>query len=188
VANTNSPFGFRPISRIGGIPWSVSEYAKAAADATYAIFMNDIVYKAATSVANPTGVGVPIPGCTSAQYGTPGTTLWLGPSLNYGVIATLTVQTVADEPDLITMAQVDATTSITVASHIGKNANLLATNGLTTTKQSQMTINHTGIATTSTLDFRLIAVSAEQPNAEGVYAIVECVCNKHQFGQQTAGV
>lgn len=190
MANPNNPFGFKPVSRMGGSPWSLTQYAKAAADANYAIFMNDIVYKSATSAADPTGATpVLVAGCRSAQNGTPGTTLWLGPSLNYGAISTLTMHYVADQPDLITVVQVDATTSVVSATHAGYNANLLATGGSTTTKQSAMTLDHTTLATTATFDFKILAVSTQIPNVEGVYAIVEVLCNKHQYGAQgTVGI
>lgn len=187
MANVNNPFGFRPVARAGGNPFSVTQFAKPASDGT-AIYVNDIVMKAAVSLADPAGTPVTIPGITSGANGTPGTTLWLGPSLNYGAASTGTVHTVADENDLIMIAQVDATTSITSATHAGLNGNILLTAGSATTKQSAHTINHSTLATTSTLDFRIIAVSTQQPNLEGVYAIVEVVCNKHQYGFGTVGI
>lgn len=188
MSNVNNVFGFRPIGLIGGGPYAVSEYAKPASDTSYAIFMFDLVGKAASSGASQTGQGNPVPGIQSGQALTPGTSLWLGASINYGVISTLTYHYVVDEVDAIFIAQVDATTSITAASHVGKNANVLASAGSATTKQSAMSVNHTGIATTSTLDLRIRAISNISPNAEGVFSIVEVTINKHQLGQGTAGV
>ena len=187
MANPNSPFGFRPVSRVGGGPWSINQYGKPSTDGNYAIFVNDMCQKAASSVADPTGAGNPMPGVQSGANGSPGTGPWLGPSLNWGAISTATPHYVADEADLIMIAQTDGTTSITTASHVGKNANILLTAGSATTKMSQHTINHTGIATTNSLDFRLIAVTNEQPNAEGVYAIVEVVCNTHFYAPKSTG-
>ncbi len=190
MANPNSPFGFRPIARTGGGPWSINQYGKPATDTNYAIFMNDPVMKAAASVADPTGVGSAAPGIASFSSGTPGTTLWVGVSLNWGAISTATVHYVADEPDLITMAQVDDTTSISVASHVGKNANCLAGAGSATTKQSAYTINHSTIAAGSGTDrdVRVLALSSLQPNVAGGYAILECLCIKHFYANVTVGV
>lgn len=188
MANPNNPFGFRPIGLISGGPFALNQYAKPATDTNYPIFMFDPVGKAASSGAAESGQGNPVPGVQSAQALTPGTSLWLGVSLNYGAISSLTYHTVVDEVDAVFIAQVDSTTSITVASHVGKNANVLPGTGTASTKQSTATVNHTGIATTSSLDLRIRGVSNISPNAEGVYAIVEVTFNKHALGQQTAGV
>jgi len=188
VANPNNPFGFRPIGLLSGGPFGISEYCKPASDSNYAIFMFDLVGKAASSGVSPTGQGNPLPGVQSCQNLTPGTSLYLGSSLNYGAISTLTPHYVVDEIDAVFIAQTDGTTSITVASHVGKNANVLPGAGNATTKQSTATVNHTGIATTAGLDLRIRAVSNLSPNAEGVYAIVEVTILKHALGQGTAGV
>ena len=188
MANSNNPFGFRPIGRIGGGPYSVTEYAKPATDVSFAIFMFDLVGKVATSGLSPTGLGNPLPGVQSCQGITPGTGLYLGAALNFGAIGTLTPHYVTDEVDMVYIAMVDAVTAITVAAHVGKNANVLPGTGNARTKQSTATVNHTGIAVTAGLDLRIQAVSNISPNVEGVNAIVEVVILKHQLGQGTAGV
>jgi hypothetical protein len=188
MANPNNPFGFRPIGRLGGGPIGVSEYVKPASDANFAIYMFDLVGKAASSGLPPTNAGNPAPGCQSAQNLTPGTSLYLGASLNFGAVSALTPHYVTDEIDMVYIAQVDSVTSITAAAHAGKNANVLTTAGSATTKQSAMSVNHTGIATTAGLDLRIMAVSNLSPNAEGIFAIVEVSILKHALGQGTAGV
>jgi hypothetical protein len=176
--------------RIGGSPYSLTEYGKPATDAN-TIFCFDIVKKVVGAVALPESpTGYNLPTVQTGYQGTPGTTLWQGASINYGALSTQTVHMVADEPDCIFMAMCDATNPMTTASYIGKNANInIAYNtGSLLTKQSGMTVNTTGIATTATLDLRLFRVSQILPNAEGTNAIVEVIINKHEFGQQTAGV
>ncbi|GEM_PF-1827960 len=190
MANPNNPFGFRPISRLGGIPFSCTEYGKPASDAN-TLFAFDIVKKVTGAVAIPESpIGYNVPTIQTGYQGTPGTTLWVGSSLNYGALSTLSVHLVTDEIDVLYMAMCDATTPLTTTAHIGKNANInIAYNtGSTATKQSGMTVNTTGIATTNTLDLRLTRVSMITPNLEGTNAVVECTINKHLFGQQTAGV
>jgi hypothetical protein len=187
VANPNNPFGFRPISRESGGPMLTRQYGKAAANGT-AIFMADLVIKAATSIPDPTGQGNPAPGVQSAQNGTPGTTLLLGSSINFGAASTLTPHYVVDGIDTIFIAQVQTGLAVTTASHAGKNANMLTGTGNATTKQSTMAVDQASIATTAGEDLRIIRVSNISPNAEGANAIVEVMILKHALGQGTAGV
>lgn len=187
MANPNNPFGFKAISRDSGGPLTTRQYGKASNDGT-AIFAADLVMKAATSVPDPTGLGNPMPGCTSGQNATPGTTLWLGASVNYGAASTATPQYVYDELDTIYIAQVDGTLAVTTASHAGKNANVNNQAGNALTKQSKMAVANGSIATTSGLDLRIIRVSNISPNVEGANAIVEVVILKSELGQDTAGV
>jgi hypothetical protein len=188
MANNNNPFGFRPIIRMGGAPFSVNQYAKAAADAN-AIFAFDLVTKAATAVANPEQPMFNLPGAQTGYLATPGTTLYLGASLAYGAASVLSIHPVTDEIDVVYIAQAKTGTVISTAAHVGKNANLSQTQaGSTTTKMSKLAVDSATIATTSTLDFRILRVAMISPNAEGDSAILEVSINKHQFGQSTAGV
>lgn len=188
MANNNNPFGLRPISRAGGAPFRTSQYGKPSSDSN-TIFMFDLVVKVAASVPDPTGLGNPMPAIETGYQGTPGTTLWQGVTLNYGAASTATPHYVVDEVDALFMTQCSGTTSITAASHAGKNANVtLATAGSATTKISGIQINSASIATTSSLDLRIRSISNLSPNVEGANAIVEVLINKHELGQQTAGV
>lgn len=189
MANPNNPFGFRPIIRMGGSPFSVTEYAKPSTDAN-AIFMFDILKKVTGGVALPESPqGYLLPTVQTGYQGTPGTTLWQGVSLNYGAASTATVHSVCDEPDVIFIGQCKTGTTVATASHIGKNANISTTTaGSTTTKQSGLAVDGATIATTSTLDLRILRVAMIVPNAEGDSAILEVLINKHELGLQTAGV
>ncbi len=191
MANNNNPFGFRPVIRSGGSPYSVSAYGKAASD-TVAIFMFDIVAKRASAVlGNDTG-GYNVPGVGSAYDNTNytvGTTYWQGVSLNYGAASTLTEHFVTDQPDVLYLAQCKTGTSISTASHVGKNANIsLTTAGSTTTKQSGLAVDGATIALTATLDLRIQRVSMITPNAEGDSAILEVTINKSATATYGAGV
>jgi hypothetical protein len=186
MANTNNVFGFLPVGRAGGGPWSVREYAKAAAH-TQALFRGDIVSKSAVSVASPF-VGAPIPGVTSLQNGTPGTTLWLGANLNFGAAATATVHYVADDPFTMFIGQGNDNTSLTVASMAGKNANFVTGAGNATIKQSTMSFASGSTATTAGLDVRLERMFNRPDNAEGAFAIFEITIMKHSTTQASAGV
>lgn len=192
MANLNNPFGFRPLmADLSGAPSRIGEYGKAAADTTHAIFLWDLVTKAATSIASPTGFpATPVSGIKSFSEATPGTTLILGASLNYGKISTLTYHYVVDSPAAIFAAMVgnDEPTALTVAVYVGLNANVKA-NALTSVfGQSAMYIDDTTLATTATFDVKIIKLLDVPPNIEGAYAIAEVIINKHQFGQGTLGV
>lgn len=188
MANNNNPFGFRPIIRSGGAPFSVAQYAKAAAD-TNAIFAFDLVIKAATAVASPEQPMFNLPGCATGYTATPGTSLYLGATLAYGAASVLSVHPVTDEIDVVYISQAKTGTVISTAAHVGKNANISQTiAGSTATKMSKLTVDSATIATTSTLDVRIRQVAMILPNAEGDSAILEVTINKHQFGNATAGV
>jgi hypothetical protein len=186
MSNINNPFGFLPIGIEGGGPWSVAEYAKAAAH-TQALFRGDIVSKAAISVASPFA-GAPVPGCTSLQNGTPGTTLWLGANINFGAAATATLQYVADNERTLFIGQGDGNDSLTVAATAGKNTNFVTGTGNATTKQSTMTFDSDTFATTAALDIRAVRMFNRTDNAEGAYAIFEVSIMKSQNAQGSAGV
>jgi hypothetical protein len=184
-------FGLRWMGfSLSGAPIGVQSYGKPSSDGT-AIFMGDVLMKVASSVTNPAG-GNPMPSCkTAVGNGTPGTGLWLGVSLNYGAASAATEQLVIDDPSALFYAQCDDSAAETIASKVGKNANFVLTAGNATTKQSQVVIDHTTIATTSTRDVRIRQfvnnVGVNPDNA--AYPIFEVEIVLHQFAnKQTTGV
>jgi hypothetical protein len=188
LANPNNPFGFRPVARISGSPFSTTQYGKPSSD-SHAIFSGDMVSRVLAAVADPTGAGPNMPGVASAYAGTPGTTLWNGVSLNYGAASSATAHLVCDQTDIILIGQCSGATAISTASHVGLNANIsIATAGSALTKQSGMQLDSATLATTATLDLRVLKISALVANAEGANAIVEITINKHQAGLGTVGV
>jgi hypothetical protein len=188
MANPNTPFGFRPIIRAGGSPFSVTEYGKPAGDAN-ALFAFDLVQKVASATPLPeAGLPYNLPGVQTGYTATPGTTLWLGASLAYGAASVASVHPVTDEVDVIYLAQAKTGVAITTAAHVGKNANVsLTLPGNTLTKMSKMAVDSGTIAATATLDLRILRVSMIVPNQEGDSAILEVSINKHWAGLQTAG-
>lgn len=189
MANPNNPFGFRPIIRLGGAPYSVTEYGKPSADSN-AIFAFDLVgYATGTPLAMPENPSYNLPRIQTGYQLTPGTSLYVGASLSYGAASTGTVHAVTDEIDVVYLAQVKTGTSVSTSSHVHKNANVSQTTaGSTSTKMSGLTVDGATIATTSSLDLRIQKVAMISPNAEGDSAIVEVTINKHALGLQTAGV
>jgi hypothetical protein len=188
MANPNTPFGFRPIIRAGGSPFSVTEYGKPAAD-TNALFAFDLVQKVASATPLPeAALPYNLPGVQTYYTGTPGTTLLLGASLSYGAPSVATVHPVTDEIDVIYLAQAKTGVVITTAAHVGKNADVSLTQaGNALTKMSRMAVDSGTIAATATLDLRILRVSMISPNAEGDSAILEVSINKHWMAQASAG-
>ncbi|HEY3885068.1 MAG TPA: hypothetical protein VGL62_07665 [Vicinamibacterales bacterium] len=179
-------FGFRPIVRQGGSPFSLTEYGKAAAD-THAIYAFDLVGKitGGTPFPMPENPAYNLPSVQDGSQLTPGTSLWLGASLAYGAASTGTVHPVADEIDCVFLARAYGTTGVTSATGAGLNANVKLVAGSSTTKMSLSGLDDSGIATTSSLDLRILKIATIVPNIEGVNAMVEVTINKHQFGQAT---
>ena len=187
MANTNSKFGFLPIGRDGGGPLAAAQYAKTAAH-TQALFVGDIVFQSALSAA-ASDAGLPLPGCTSLQNGTPGTTLWLGSVINHGAAATITRHFVWDTPDTIFIGQGDDSTSLTQAAVAGKNTIFVTGTGNATTKKSNMSFDASAWTTTAStsLDVRALRLHNRVGNAEGAYAVVEVMILKHSKGQGSVG-
>ena len=188
--NPNNPFGFRPVMRTGGSPFSTTEYGKAAAD-TNTIFMFDMVCRS-------TGTAPPIPErpdrflavIESGYAGTPGTSLWMGASMNYGAPSTGTPHMVTDEVDCIYIAQLKTGTLFSTTSHAQKNANIsLTTPGNALTKQSGMTVDGATIGTTASEDLRIQRLAMIGNNQEGQNcSILEITINKHYFAQGSVAV
>lgn len=182
----SSCFGFRPIIRLGGAPFSVTEYGKAAADAN-AIYAFDLVghLTGGTPFPMPENPNFNLSRVQDGSQLTPGTSLWLGSSLSYGAASIGTVHPVTDEIDVIYLTRCYGSTGATTATGSGLNANVKLVAGSTTTKQSLMGLDDSGIGTSSSLDLRIQKISTISPNLEGVNALVEVTINKHALGQAT---
>ena len=170
-----------------GAPVGVTQYAKPATD-TNAIYQYDMLRKVAVA-AQVLGENINSPGCQTFNTGTPGTTLMIGPSLNFGAASTTTLHLVVDDQNAIHSAQTDGTTAITVAAAIGKNANVNNTAQTSSVYTvSAMQVNSSSIATTAGLDLRLLGVNRNINNYELANAVVEVLILKHQYAPGSAGV
>jgi hypothetical protein len=182
MANKNWPHGFRPLMiDLAGAPVGVNEYAKAAADSN-AIFAFDLVKIAATS-GSVGGQTIPSKGIAVAGA----TDVLVGAALNFGAASKGTLHTVVDDPLALFEAQCSGATSISVASHAGKNASPLATAQTNGTLLSAMQVDSSTIATTNTLGVQIRDLLRTPSNAEGANAVVEVRINKHQYANQVAG-
>jgi hypothetical protein len=130
-----------------------------------------------------------LPGVQTGYQAVPGTSLFLGASIAYGAAGLLSLHPVCDEIDVVYIAQAKTGVNITTAADAGMNANVsLTLPGNLNTKMSQMAVDSATIATTATLDLRILRVAMILPNAEGDSAILEVQINKPQLGPQTLGI
>jgi len=215
MANVNKPFGFSPWRHINGSPWNqqVNTYYIAAAD-TDVYFVGDPVKSAATMDVN--GVpGVALAAGTDTVRGVivgilpinpgPSTSL-VGASLALEDSAILIGASktkdyyvlVADAPDIIYKVQMDNGTntgSITVAACANKNASYTA-NSATTGVQSNAVVSAATVATTSTLNVKLMGLINDPVTNSGVsttgttgqYAVWSCMFNQHELMGGTTAV
>lgn len=173
MANANSPFGFRPMMRtMAGGPGAAAMGAhKLVGDGT-ALFIGDAVKLAASAVRDTQ--------CITAAGATD---LIAGVNLIYGAASTLTDHVIVPATaDNIFLTQIDTAAQ----ANVSYNAALVAGAGLTGTFISQHSAN--GVATTSTLNLRLVGLFRSPDNAWGAYARVEVIFNKLQRKDQLAGV
>lgn len=167
MANLNGPHGLRPCMRNdgGGNP-TVNPYTKEVGYA-YAIYRWDPVTELA-GVLNGPANGI-----------TPGTTRYRGVNLNGSAASLAATCLVMDSKDAVYEAQEDNSGGANVvAAKMGYNANLTTTAGDATLLSSKVQVSGTSIATTSSLDVRLLRLLAAVDNAYGAYGRIELKFNK----------
>jgi hypothetical protein len=177
VANVNNPHGLRPLMRTqaGGAP-QTEPFPKQSTYA-YAIFKWDPVTELAGYLNGP------------ANGITPGTTRYLGVSMNWSKASVAADHLIMVDPGAIFEAQEDNSGgSNVVAAKMGYNANLTTTAGGSVTRDnSAVQVSGTSINTTSSLDVKLqgiwggqsLGVALAVDNAFGAYARLELRFNKH---------
>src|SRR3972149_2014912 len=191
MANSNSPFGLRPIRYLDGRPYNGAVDFYFATGATGVIRPGDPVVESGT--ANTSEVmGYPpgtLPTCTIALDGSgdpiTGVCVAVMPtnrdSLTYRETSTDRVIAVARGHDLIFEVQADAGGTALAAVDIGLFAVLKA--ATTATAYSDWAID-TSVTPTTTAAFQLKLLGfSKKPNKEiGAYAVVEVLINNHTLG------
>lgn len=203
MANVNKPQGLTPWQYLNGSPWNGlgRVYCIPDTDDTNAYAIGDPVVIAGSSdtqgvptitlatagTSNPilgaivSGAGSPKYG---EQYGVPADSPIVIPATktrNYYVL-------VADDPNIIFLAQEEATGSAFTAAEVGLNANLVA--GTNNGYISGWQIDRTSPAVTATLQVKLMRL-AQMPgttNVFGDYAKWLVLINNHIFKAGVAGI
>lgn len=196
MANTNAPFGLRPVRYVDGRPYNGAVDLYFATGATGAIRPGDPVI--AAGAANTTEVnGFPpgaLPTCTVALDGSgdpiTGVCVAVLPdtrdSTIYRVTSTDRVIAVARGADLIFEVQADAGGTALAGADVGQLAVLKA--ATTAVAQSDWTLD-TSVTpgTTAGYQVMIMGFSKNPKNEIGAYAVVEVLINNHQLANIADG-
>jgi len=191
MANTDRPFGLKPIKMLNGSPWN----------GKFNMYYKDVELAEAIFIGSPVKLAGSAdtlgkyPTISLAVAGVPilGTVIGFGnsPYLAADVTdldrlhsPTLTANYVAvvDDPSVIFECQEDSSTPLTVT-EIGLNASLTTEAGNTTTGHSTVEIDCATEATTCTLGLRVLRLVDRPDNVLGEFAKFEVIINAHAYGQ-----
>jgi hypothetical protein len=174
MANLDSPHGLIPLYRRGGGPVVSNEYQKASGTGT-AIFIGDVVTRLATQFISPGGA--------------PGTTLWLGVSLNWGAASTLSNHQVVDDPDVVFECQDDGDSAQWAEADNGLNANFIFGTGNVSTLISAHEIDTSTKDVAAALDAKVLRRHGTLNNDYGSANVrLEILFNKHQLLANVVGL
>ena len=196
MANTNRPFGLRPVGFLNGAGYAgQSNLYYFAASNGDAVHIGDVVKSKAAGDAN--GVpGVDLAGGTDKPRGVvvgvlgvyPGVTM-AGSALNLeqtGYVSATNADAVyvlvADAPDLVFEIQCGATATNLVVTKLNYNFDLtVAAPSPTTQPRSATIVDNSTINTTSSLNYKMLGLARYPNNAVGAYQIVRAMFNLHEL-------
>ena len=201
MANTNAPFGGRPVGHLNGSPYNgqCNLYYFAASNGD-AVHLGDFVKSKAAGDDN--GVpGVDLAGGTDTVRGIvvgvlgayPGASM-AGTALNLEQVGYVSATNaaavyvlVADEPDLVFEIQCGATATNLVATKLNLNFSLtVAAPSPTTNPYSATIVDNSTINTTNTLKFKMLGLARRPNNAIGAYQVVRAMFNSHELSGAAA--
>lgn len=199
MANTNAPFGLRPVRYLNGASWNgqVNRYLIPSTDGTD-YFIGDPVTLAGNAGLSGSFVnGIPTGGMPTVSIGIAGSAIVgsiVGFEVNpaaldkiYGPLSTSRVALVADDPNIIFHMQEQNTGTAFTSAEVSLNANFVAGTGSSITGVSGYVIDNAGEATTATLNLRLMRLAQLETNDYGVAAIWEVLLMAHQHRAGVTG-
>ena len=186
MANNDAPFGCKPIGQNGGAYNGQFDLMYMPAGDATVLAVGDLV----KLVANGDADGVPTCDIVAAGDTVCGIVVgfdWRDSSQenlpNYKPASTEAYVQVATDPNLRFIIQEDSDGGALAATDIGSNANIatyVAANS--TTGRSQIELDSSTAAATSTLDLHIHRLYPVDNNEIGTNAIWECSFNIHQYG------
>jgi hypothetical protein len=188
MANTNAPFGLRPVRYVDGRPYNGAVEYYLATGATGVIRPGDPVVEAGSANTSEIQGYAPgtLPTCTIALDGASdaitGVCAFVLPvtrdSLIYRETSTDRIIAVARGADLIFEVQADAGGTALAATEVGLFAVLKA--GTTSTLRSDWVLD-TAVTptTTATFQLKIMGFGKGPKNEIGAYAVVEVLINNH---------
>jgi hypothetical protein len=192
MANTNAPFGLRPIRYMDGRPYNGAVTLMFATGATGVIRPGDpVVESSSSNTAEVRGNAAgTLPTCTIALDGDNDTISGVcvavmpvtADSLTYRETSTDRIIAVAQGPDLLFEVQADAGGTALAATDVGLHAVLKA--GTTSTLRSDWVLD-TAVtpANDPSYQLRIMGFSKGVKSEIGAYAVVEVLINNHMLAQ-----
>lgn len=191
MANDSRPNGLRPVGTTSGAKWNgqVNMYLCPSADGT-AIFVGDAVKSGGTAGAAGVIVngqdceGIATIAVATAADPIRGVVVGFLPKQSdltvlHREASTNRIALVVDDPNVVYEIQANGTGM--VAADVGANANVVATAGSTTTGQSAFVLDESSVATTLTLQLRILGLVKRVDNAIGASDKVLVRINKHEL-------
>ena len=185
MANSNIPFGAKPIGQNGGAyNGQLTRYCIPASDSVVHA-VGDIVKLAggadADGVATVTRVAATdTPVGIIVGFDWPDRTYENLP--DYRPASTLVYALVADDPNVQFIIQEDSDSSTLAAADVGLNADVVVANANSTTGASQIELDSSTVAATATLVCNVKRIYQTPDNTIGDNATWVCGFNVHQFG------
>lgn len=199
MPNVNTPFGLAPHSYLNGAAWNgqARMYYIDSGDANaYAI--GDPVAPQGSADANgvmravlaTAGTGNAFCGCIVGTSSGPYGSVNMAANPNTTIIPATKTQAyyilVADDPNIIFEIQEGGGGAALTVADVGSNANLLS--GTNNGYSSGWTFNNATLATTATLQLRLLGLTQRLGNGFGAYAKWLVKINNHSYAAGVAGV
>lgn len=201
MANRNAPFGLSPFGYLNGSPWNgqARMYCIPSTDSTNAYAIGDPVVLAGSADAK----GIPTVTLATAGYGNAitgvivgaGGIVYGGPGANPNNLNTTVVPVtkaqnyyvlVADDPNILFMAQEDSVGNNLAATDVGSNIDLVA--GTNSGYLSGWMIDSSTANTGSTRQLQLMQFVQTPDNAIGTYGRWVVRINNHSYSAGIAGV
>lgn len=201
MANRNAPFGLSPFGYLNGSPWNgqARMYCIPSTDSTNAYAIGDPVVLAGSADAK----GIPTVTLATAGYGNAitgvivgaGGIVYGGPGANPNNLNTTVVPVtkaqnyyvlVADDPNILFMAQEDSVGNNLAATDVGSNIDLVA--GTNSGYLSGWMIDSSTANTGSTRQLQLMQFVQTPDNAIGTYGRWVVRINNHSYRAGVAGV
>lgn len=204
MANSDTPFGLKPIRHAHGAPYNgAGRWYYINASYGTALFIGDPVTIVSggsntSSITVPGGGEFPagtLPSIQAASAGGPvvGAIVSFAAQptdleTTYSKASTQGVAFVADDPDLIwEIQEVSGGTALTAAD-VGLNASFVAGSGSTSSGLSGYELNNGTEASTAGLELKIIALANRVDNAIGEHAKWEVKLNDHTLAHAAAGI
>lgn len=194
MANTDIPFGLKPVGYFNGAPWDgkFNIYYVPSTDAT-AIFRGDLVTMSGTGSADGMWPGV--------QQTAAGDTTIVGVAIGFGTSPNLMADptnlartyrpastamyvAVVDDPNVVFEVQEDSDGGAIAVTAIGNNANVVVGTGSTTTGTSAMELDSSDVNTV-TANLRILRLANRPDNALGTNAKWLVLINEHIYRTTT---